>query len=442
MLVILNLDCIIKEVDGTPQQCWQTAIEIGQDIGRETIPMRVFKQGPRTMAMGVLPVRTLLRILAFNATIRGATATKAVKYSNRPVDSKHVQSIASYLINSIKEDKPYILPPLTLNTTKGLEIYVPKGMSGPVTGYAILPDEQQLFITDGQHRFLALMKVRDELIGTEEGNNFLNNGIAIMVTLSPDMDQIHQDFADAAKTKQLPPSLVAVYDLRHPGNRAVLKLIEKVSLFQDRVDATSSTLSINSPFIFLANQVRQFVKSSLTNNPSIKDEAFYLQAGHLNNPKEFDQWVEARIIFLEVLVDLIPEWKEIASLPKPYSAEGHLVYNKMKEIRTRQPVSITAAALNAFGLLSFHVISKLGVGAVSKDVLEKTLAPLAEVNWSRTAPFWQGNLVQEGVIKTQTSAVRKAAKNLINLIEPEPHDFSTDSIKQMDAGEQVQYNVC
>jgi len=417
---------VIKEIEGTQEECSRLALEVARDTNRESFPVRVFQQGPRKMVAGVLPIRVLLRVLGTNAAVRGTTAAGAVVSTNRPVDSRHVQGITDYLIQAIRENREYILPPLTLNATQGLEVYVPKGTATPVTGWAILPEDQFIMITDGQHRFLALRKVYETLRGTEEGSRFLGDGLAVMLTISERTEQIHQDFADAAKTKALPPSLVAVYDTRHPGNRAVLHLVEKVELLQDRVDATSSTLSINSPYLFLANQVRQFVKSSLSGRPSLADSAFYEQARHaLTNGTAFDQWLESRATFLNILTELIPEWKEIAALPKPQGPEGPVVLSKMREIRSRQPVSMSAAALNALGLVSHEVLPPLMSRgrAPERSAVANRLAPLAAVDWDRRSPMWQGNLVQEGVIKTQTSAVKGASKVLMDLLNrsADPH---------------------
>lgn len=410
---------IIKEIDGSPEDCRRIALEIGSDTSRETLPVRVFSQGPRKMVSGVLPVRVLVRLLSHNSASKGSTAAKAVTALNRPVDSKHVESIAQYLLDGIAEGRPYILPPLTLNATKGLEVYIPRGMAGPLSGWAVLPEDQRITVTDGQHRFLAIQRVRDKLLGTEAGDRFLSDGITVMITLSSDLEQVHQDFADAAKTKPLPPSLVAVYDVRHPGSRAVIRLIEKVGLFHDRIDATSPTLSILSSYVFLANQIRQFVKSSLTGHPALTDEVFQTQANAaLSDPKAFDNWVGSMIIYMEVLTELIPEWKEIASLPKPGGPEGHLVLIRMKEIRSRQPVSMSAAALNALGLVAHRILTPMmsGGNLPDRDHLQARLQPLARVDWSRSGELWQGNIVQEGLIKTQNSAVRGAAEKLLEIL--------------------------
>ena len=154
----------------------------------------------------------------------------------------------------------FIIPPLTLNSTDSVEIMVPEGNYTPTTGYAVFPDEASVHITDGQHRYLAIRQAVDDLRGTPNGDNFMRVGVPFMMTVESDLNQVHQDFADAGRTKPLPSSLLAVYDTRQPANRAVMELGEQVKLLKGRIDATSSTLSLNSPFVFLGqpnSSVRQ-----------------------------------------------------------------------------------------------------------------------------------------------------------------------------------------
>jgi len=306
-----NVNQIIIEVEGGQEAALKRAQEVAADTFREMMPVRVFNQGDRQMISGVLPIRVLSRILTHQAASRGSTANKASVSTNRPIMSDHVRTIADYLVNALSKGEQYIIPPMTLNATKGLEVYVPAGgSSGMSSGFAVLPEEQVLNVTDGMHRYLAIQDAGNRLRGSDAGNKLLSDGIPVMITVESNGEQVHQDFADAGKTKPLPPSLMAVYDVRQPANRAVHELVERVKLFKDRIDATSSTLSNQSPYLFLVNQVRQFVKSSLSGNPSLKDDAFNRQAMTvLSNTTAFENWVDSRVVFLNIVTDLIPEWE-------------------------------------------------------------------------------------------------------------------------------------
>lgn len=251
MTLTTKAEATLTIVAGTSDDARARAAAVAAETNREIVPVRVFDQGDRTMLSGVLPVRVLTRVLQHNASTKGSAAAKALNTRNRPVANEHVRSIKSYLLNAIESQERYIIPPVTLNSTGSVEIMVPEGDYTPTTGYAVFPDEASVHITDGQHRYLAIGQVVDELRGTPAGDNFMRTGVPFMMTVENDLNQTHQDFADAGKTKPLPSSLLAVFDTRQPANRAVMELGERVKLLRGRIDATSSTLSVNSPFVFL-----------------------------------------------------------------------------------------------------------------------------------------------------------------------------------------------
>ena len=268
----------IKHVPGSSEDARIRALTVASDTNREVVSVRVFEQGGRTMVTGVLPIRVITRILSYNAAQKGVAASRALNAGNRPVDPAHVKTIAAYLLRAIEKEENYIIPSLTLNSTGNVEVYVPEGEYTPTTGFAVFPDEAAVHITDGQHRYLAVQQVVNQLRGTPPSEKFMRAGVPVMMTIESDLNQVHQDFADAGRTKPLPSSLLAVYDTRQPANAAVMEIGVKVKLLNARIDATSSTLSVNSPFVFLVNQVRQFVKSSLTGSPTVSETAFANQA--------------------------------------------------------------------------------------------------------------------------------------------------------------------
>lgn len=409
------------EVEGTPDDARFQAMTLAAETNREHTPVRVFKQGNRDMLSAVLPVRVLIRILDHNAAERSSAADKALTARNRPQDKSHVRVIAAYLRGAIEKGERYIIPSLTVNSTSSVQVFVPKGGYTPTTGYAVFPDEASVYITDGQHRYLAICQVAAELRGTPNGNDFMNVGVPLMMTLEDNLVQIHQDFADAGKTKPLPSSLMAVYDTRQPANRAVMDLIDRVRLLKDRIDATSSTLSTSSPFVFLVNQVRQFVKSSLTGSPTVSESSFTKQAEDaMSNPDARERWVTSRVAFLNALTDIIPDWKELSHMSPPGGPDSSEVLARTKEIREHKKVPMAAAFLNAIGVVSYNLLKDVTLTDVDETLLENELLaklePLRSVNWERSAEIWQGNLVVDDRIRTQTPAIRTAAGKLNELL--------------------------
>ena len=412
---------IIKE-----HQTLEDAKRASQDVALEThrimCNVQVFKQGNRDMAAGVLPVKVLERILAYNSAQKGESADKALSANNRPIIKDHWMGFADYLVRELERGNPFIIPPFTLNSTGTMEIHT-DGISQ--TGYAILPDEASIFITDGQHRFRGLQEALEKTKGTDHGAAFMNTGIPFMMTLESDTIQVHQDFADAGRTRSLPPSLLAVYDTRQPANAAVMKIIDRVPLLKDRVDATSNSVGKSSPFVFLVNQVRQFVKHSLTGSTTANETSFGEQAiASLTNPASMERWVRSRVAFLNVVTELVSVWKEIAQLPPPGGADASHVSQKTKEIKESEkegvPLPLNGAFLTTLGLVSHKVLRDV----TSEDIeesemmerLRNVLKPLEGADWTRDGELWQDNIVTNGRIRTQAPAVSAASKKMLEQI--------------------------
>ena len=411
------------KVSGTSDDARSHAMAIAAETNREIASVRVFEQADRRMLCTVLPIRVLTRILDHNVdkANKGVATAKALNARNRPVANDHVRTIAGYLRRAIANGENYIIPSLTVNSTGDVDVIIPEGDYTPATGYAVFPDEASVHITDGQHRYLAIRQVVDELRNTPAGDKFMRAGVPLMMTIESDLNQVHQDFADAGKTKPLPSSLMAVYDTRQPANRAVMEIGDRVRLLRGRIDATSKTLSANSPFVFLVNQVRQFVKASLTGNATVSEQAFAKQGEDtMTNPEARERWVKSRVAFLNILTEIIPDWDELSQLSPPGGTDGAEVLARTKAIRDYRRIPLTAAFLNAIGVVSHSVLEGVTFTEVDQAELENTLRtrlePLQHVNWDRSAPIWQGNLVVDERIRTQTPAIRAAANELTRLL--------------------------
>ena len=402
----------IIKVDGKYEDALLTTMGVVAESNREQMPVRLFEQGQRTMVSGVMPIRVALRALDYNSAEKGTTADEALNATNRPFIKEHAASFANYLSSALEKDEPFIIPPLTLNSTGELKIFVPK--DAPGSGFAVLPDETALYITDGQHRFRGIQEVARKTRGTPQGSTLMNTGIPFMMTIESDVNQVHQDFADAGKTKALPPSLLAVYDTRQPANRAVMEITERVGLFKGRINATATSIGHSSPHIFLVNQVRQFVKYSLTGSTGTNELSFAEQAANaMTNPESRERWIRSRVSFLNAVTEIVPDWDEIAQLSPPGGADSAAVQQRTKEIKQRLNVPTNGAFLTTLGLVSYTVLRDATSTEVDEAELmtqiRQSLDPLKDVDWSREGSLWNGNIVTGGKIRTQAPAVKAAS---------------------------------
>ena len=173
----------IVRIPGTSEDARNHATAIAIETHRTPMPVSLFKQGRRDMVSAVMPIRVLINSLAYNSATKGDTAESALNATNRPTVKEHWQAIATYLRNAIEKQENYIIPALTLNSTGEVTIVVPDTDPNMNSGYMILPDETSMYITDGQHRFIAIDKVANDLRGTPQGREFMNAGVLTMMTI-------------------------------------------------------------------------------------------------------------------------------------------------------------------------------------------------------------------------------------------------------------------
>ena len=409
----------IVQVDGTLDDVMVRAMSLAVETQRETpIPVRIFNQGKRPMVSGIIPCKTMVRVLDHNAADKGATAAKALNTTNRPYMKEHAVAFAKYLKKALEQDENFIIPPMTLNSTGGLDIFVLAANGKTNSGYAVLPDETKIHITDGQHRFQGIKQVVEDTKGTPQGEVIAETSVPFLMTIEADINQVHQDFADAGKTKALPPSLLAVYDTRQPANRVVIQISNEVPLFDGRVDSTSNSVGKSNEFIYLVNQVRQFVKHSLTGSTGASETSFEEQAiAALSNEKSRDSWIRSRVAFLKAMTEIVPDWNEIAQLSPPNGSDAATVWQKTKDVKARGNVPLNGAFLTTLGLVSHELLRDHANTDLSESELvaelNQILAPLNDVDWSRQGPLWQNNIVTGGKIRTQAPAVRAASKSIL-----------------------------
>ena len=409
----------VISIEGALEDARLQAYEIAAETHREVTPVRIFRQGKREMISGVLPFMVYSRILEYNSAAPKSDLAGVANSTNRPLMKDRVDDFVRYVTGAISRDEPFIVPPLTLNANRGLQVYVPESIR--ISGYAVLPDETKILITDGQHRFAGLKRAADVHRGTSIGDEIMNIGIPFMMTVEEEMIQVHQDFADAGKTKALPPSMLAVYDTRHPANRAVMNIIERTPLLKGRVDATSSTLGKGSVHIFLVNQVREFVKHSLTGTTGTNVTAFEeLAVVAMTNSESKERWIRSRVAFLKALTEIVPDWAEVAGFSEPGGSDSAHVQQVTKDLKARENVPMTGAFLSTMGLVSHKVLSGFTGedldDAQMADRLRFSLSPLVKADWSRNGGLWDGGIVNGGKIRTQAPGLRASAIAVLNCL--------------------------
>jgi DNA sulfur modification protein DndB len=385
-----------------------------------TVPVVVFKQGNRINMAGALHFGLIKTLLQSRSAEKRALISETTTSMNRPFQKEHAQAIATYIREN--QSKNYILPPMTLNVQNKLNLFSINTPSEIRQGYLVVPLMATMTITDGQHRKEAISMALDE-IPEEDLGMLQSDAISVMITCEQDIHQIHQDFADCSKTKPLAASLLAVYDRRNPANKIILDLEESCPLFRGKIDATSTTLSKKSPALFLANHIRQLVKTLLIGNWQAGDEVFQNRAKEYLIPDEayrakFEQFSG----YINYLTERIPVWREISN------------------IKPRQTSIIPGRREQGWVCLS--VVGLVILGTIGHELFRKTVSDpgtdwkfyadkLGALDWRKSSELWKGNIIIDGKIIVHQKHMREGIKRIREAIGWDPELGSPKIVSEM-----------
>jgi DGQHR domain-containing protein len=393
----------------TPIDAQQAAMTEAASTGGLQLPAVMFQQGERFMLSTAFPMPQVRQRLQVNSAPARGGVNEVRGMTNRPIMPDHVATIKGYLKENV--GGRYILPPITLNVRQAINVYMPDYPSTLTAVWMVVPGNARLEITDGAHRVAGAEKAAAEFTDDQLAI-FDQDSISVMITMEESLDQIHQDFADASKTKALPKSQLAAYDRRNPANGMVIDLVEGCPIFTGKIDSTSKTLSKNSTKLFLTNQVRQMVKELLVGQYAMQDAVFEVQAKNLLGSADTAPYEAARdqyIGFIDRVAQAIPAWREIAALPA-----GGVQHAKIADLRSQGLICLTATGLVIIGRVGHELIKNNLDWRPYADKLG------SEIDWRRDADIWQGNVISGGKVQTQQAPVRRAFEAVRDRIGLEP----------------------
>lgn len=383
-----------------------SAMEEAVNTSGKHLAMIQFRQGNRNMLSGSIPFVYIKELLITNAAKKNSSIKELQDATNRPVILDHAKEIARYVNDNLSSE--YILGALTLNINQTANFYTLKTSSDTRIGYLVIPQSSKIDITDGQHRTDAVKLLFPQL-SDEAIQDFNRQSIAVVITAESNIKQIHQDFADASKTKQLPAAMLTAFDMRNPANRIVLMLEEKCQLFRGLVDATSKSLSKKSNMVFTANHLRQFVKVAFTGSWQLGSASFDEKASEIFKTVEDFEGKLAQIAeFVNYLVPMIPAWREISELDKATAPARILA------LRTANPVCLTPTGLVIIARIAYEIFYKYAAEIKERGEVWQFYADrLGSLNWRKDDEMWAGNICQpdaKGMLRIlqQQNLIRQA----------------------------------
>lgn len=332
----------------------------------------LYSQAGRSFISSSLPVRMLLSVARRDSA---GKKDDPAKHRNRPLAPPHVAEIAQYL----RTEPRYLVPPIMLNAAFELQTFMVESPLQSKLCVFVLPPEEYLYVTDGQHRLEALQQVIREKPEME------SDSVGVTIVQEGDINKVHQDFYDAAQAAPLSKALLVEFDGREPLNALTRHVSLNSRILRGRVEKIGN-VGKNSLMLFTTNQVKQAIYQLLVGDWSLYASAIQKQAQQILGPAH-ELWENRVMNFLDEFAVHNPQWKQV--IDNPLEAGESVDIPRLRQ----NFLHFSGGGLLVLGGVG-HTILKGGAPDGSLSSQQKELiADLAGLDWSRTGALWQGYLV-------------------------------------------------
>lgn len=401
---------VVEKYTNTSEEAKALAQSMAGDCGGRYFPCVAFSQGGRTVLSTGIAFKDLQGLVDTGPSlVRGGDP---VSSTNRPYDPQHAKSIRRYMTGN---PKAYVLGPLCLAFNTTITVFRPEALAS--AGFFVVPGGAKAKLLDGQHRFYAVLG-RDKVGGTLDSMPSLDtDGIGLHIVAEDDLDRVRQDFADMAKTKALPASLLTAYNLRDPANIVVKDVCQRAPILQNGVDFTSKTVGKGSRSLVVANWVlgmllgrvaRDYTSSGITRDKVIQEA--------LATEGQQERITNDLLFLFESMVKHIPLMGSIQTIdPKKAGVEIPKIRN--------QVLVLTAVGLGLSGMVMRRIVEvsqgdKTREAALVMDLYTK-------VSWLRGPQIdsvWTngGVLTSGGAISNSRSAFNTSFQRILERLDIAP----------------------
>jgi DNA sulfur modification protein DndB len=262
------------------------------------------------------------------------------------------------------------------------------GSPGWMLGMLTLNQQDPLIIVDGQHRLGAIKQA------IELEPELRNDSIAVVLFPYIDLRANQQLFSDLNRTAKPPTkSLNILFDYRDVTNRVVQQVVNKVSVFEGRVNLELTSVAKSPTEMFTLAGVYQatdpMIKAAYIGE-LVKEEL--KGENKLTNEKgNEDEYVEFLVDAWEFIAEQFPEWGKVAN------GEMNIAQHRQNYLHWNSGV------LSSIGeFIGFAMRER---GTDWKDIVKTALTHPDNGNWRRNMTQWQG-LVLAGEQVLPRSAVR------------------------------------
>ncbi|MBD2482017.1 DNA sulfur modification protein DndB [Planktothrix sp. FACHB-1365] len=382
----------------TQQDAINQAFTDAATCGARVFQCHVYEQGQRVHLAFCLSFEQLLEMAKFQTADKKKNRANAEDLINRPLVPNHVNEIAKYLL----ETDNYILPSFIFNCKTPIKVFA-FGSGVMQFGYAVLPSNVELYVTDGQHRIKAIEKA------VKEKPELLKDSATVLVVQEDDIDQIHQDFADCAKNKPIPQTLLATFDVSDALSKLTRDISKDLVIFAGRIDKISQKLNEkDSEYLFTMNQLRLGIAELLfgSSQKTVIESRKNQNREHLKSLLE-----QAKYFYLE-FAKHNDGWSLMLT---PKSQTTNLDFSKLRKER----IDFNSVGLQLVSRVGHLILFENNFNEDQRNFLIKTLADLG---YKRTTSLWGSNLLMDdgnGNMKiiNNATAVNKAFRIAVSEIE-------------------------
>lgn len=313
-------------------------------------------------------------------------------HRNRPLDAGHVRDLVDYICSEPK----YLMPPIILNAAQPLQTFAYSRSGATRPCVFVLPSEEYLYVTDGQHRLQALKQAIGQKPELER------DAVGVTIIEESDIDKVHQDFYDAAQVMELAPSLLVEYDGRAPVNWVTRDVSNRARIFKGRIERIGS-VGKNSLMLFTTNQVKQAILQLVVGDWLLYADAMKKQAAEALAPAR-DLWSERIVRFFDAFAQANTQWRQVADRP----LESGLATD-IPGMRVEFLHFAGAGLLVLCGVGHSILAQEVDADGALRPSQEEMIRRLAALDWSRHSTLWQGYLVgPQGNISPQKPQIALA----------------------------------
>jgi DNA sulfur modification protein DndB len=318
--------------------------------------------------------------------------------AQRPLAERRIPEIVQYLVE--KEDD-WVFGSLTVSFN-GESTYSKERSE------LTLDTETEYVIVDGQHRLAAIKRAikEDPLLRKQQ--------IGVMLIPFESLDRNQQIFSDLNRTVQKTSrSLDILYDHDDPLNGIVKTVAARVPLFSGRVEKNATSLAVRS---------RHFITLS-----SLYDACRQLLGGQavVGGLKNDDDAVAAAeelcVRYWKQLSEFIGPWRDVRD-------------GDMKPAEARMDFIVAhAVAFWALGTAGAQVLGIQSKADWSRKHDFNLLKPIADIDWAKTNPGWQGIAMLGANVVTRHQTRAALSKRICHLIDPERFEDAAQVLELADA---------